>query len=241
MTARRAVLAGLATLGARPAALGAALFAGATASVALRAATAASEALRLHGAWGAALLAWLLGTLLGTLLSGAALAAALGAPTAHQALGRGIALLSLTALERILYFMLALAILAPAWRVAELQRPAPLSAAAVACAAVPPLFAALWAVIAFRTAIARTAGGQPSHLALAEGFAAAVTHAEELGRRLLWAGGATAPLWATALWLRRFPPGPAAAELLRAAACGGLWVAAMSWLYASFLPDPDRR
>ena len=85
MTARRAVLAGLATLGARPAALGAALFAGATASVALRAATAASEALRLHGAWGAALLAWLLGTLLGTLLSGAALAAALGAPTAHQA------------------------------------------------------------------------------------------------------------------------------------------------------------
>ena len=149
---------------------------------------------------------WIVGSALAALIAAAGMAGALAAASGERrggvlrvSLGRGVAMLSLRAVEEVLLGALLLAALAPALRVAALGRGPLISAAAVALCAAAPVAVGLIAVPAFRVAEVRTAAGRPSPLALADGIALALARLPALIAYGAFAALATAPLWVAAL------------------------------------------
>ncbi|MSP63769.1 MAG: hypothetical protein EXR72_26170 [Myxococcales bacterium] len=242
--AREAMGRGLRALGARPSVTVAALVGGAGAGLCGRAAFAAAGRVAQFGepaSWAWALLLLVLGGTLAALLGAWALAGALvGAhgSSPRQVLGeavrRGIAILSLQAIERVIYGTLLLAIVAPSLRgLAPGGAPLP-SAAAVTLVAAPAILVVLLALPAFRVAIVETAAGVPSHFALGHGLARTLDHLPSLLSLWLTAIVFTAPLWGAAIALDRFrDAAPPLLVIPVSAAQGALGLAALLWGYSA--------
>lgn len=245
MQAREAMAEGLRALLRQPVAATAALLGGATGALAERAASASAKLLVFRGVdgpWVRAAVLFLVGGSIGALLSAwsraGAVAAATGTPMRDllgAAVHRGIATISLGAVELTVIGTLVLFAFADATAVIALGRGPGISSAALAFACAPPLFCALLAAPAFRIAAARTAAGVPSHLALGEGLAIALRRLPALLGFGVLAVLVMAPLWLGALALGSLGSGdlPALARVVFVAASGAIIVAAWAWLHAS--------
>jgi hypothetical protein len=241
MTARSAMVAGARSLWVNRGATAAVLLAGATAGLAERAAIAAAGrtiSLPNPSTWGQAAFLWLFGTAIAALVGAGALAAGIAAAAGERAVlrgavRRGVAVLSLRAVEEVILGTVALAALAPSLRVAVLGRGAGISAAAVAVACAAPIAVSLVAVPAFRVAQVRAAEGEVPALALADGVEIALRRLPALVRFGVFAALVTAPFWALAALLGPLAEGGAAGVAIAVAAVRGtLILAAFLWSYA---------
>ena len=223
MTARGALLDGISRLGARPAATGGALVAGAAAALALEAGSSAAGSLWRAGLEGRAILAWLVAGIVAALVGAGGLAAAVsaaggdgGARLPRVVLPRGVAILTLRAVERVLLFSLVLAAAAPALRAIALGRSPAATAFAVAAALLAPSLMAALVVAAFDVAVARAAAGRPAAEALGDGARFTFSHFPSLVRLGALLVVATAPLWIAGALVGREGAGPAAATIATA-------------------------
>ena len=237
-TAREALREGASRLVARPGTLAASLLAGACAALAMRTGSAAFSRSIGLGHLGAGLFLFLLAASVAAVLIGSALAAVLAEDDAAViAPSRGVAIVSLWAIERVVVGALALGALAPALRLAERHTHASPAALAlgVALSVTPPLFFALIAALSFRIAVARTAAGLSSVDALAEGVAAALTQLGPVLRLLSLGVVFTAPLWLLQLALGRLIAAShnAPVIVLAEAARGAAALLAAAWVYAA--------
>jgi hypothetical protein len=248
MTARAATVRAVRALAENPPAIAAALLGGAAAALGGRASAAAASRLWGTGWPGRAVLAFACGALAAGLFGGFSLAAALasagglrGRELLRASVGRGVAILSLEAVEQVVQIALLLAAAAPAAWVAFGAAPSHPVPAAAACAfaAAGPLLLGLCAFAAFRVAIAAAGRGAPSHEALARGLHLALAHLPSLLRLFALCALAAAPLWIGALLL---PEGGArAAQVAVAAVRGALALGAAAWLYAAVGEWADAR
>jgi hypothetical protein len=233
--------AGARSLWANPGVTAAVLLAGATAGLAERAAIAAAArtiSLMNPNTWGWAAFLWLFGTAIAAFVAAGALAAGIAAAAGEPAVlcgaaRRGVALLSLRAVEEVILGAVALAALAPSLRVYLLGRGAGISAAAVALACAAPIAVLLVAVPAFRVAQVRAAEGEVPALALADGVAIALRRLPALVAFGAFAALVTAPFWVAAALIGPLAEGRGAGVAIAVAALrGALILAAFLWSYA---------
>lgn len=245
MTARAALAGGLSLILAERRAAALALACGATGALVLHGGSAASARVwALGGHKSAALGLWVMAGTLAAVLLGAGLASLLSAMANNRAanplrasLQRGVAMLSLVAVERFMGAMLALGTVIAWVELATKQDDAPPAhlAALATLAAAPVLLAGVIAVPAFRVAATEAGAGEVSWLALANGLRYSLARFPSLARLLALGLVATAPLLLLALALGRAVSathnGPLA--VVGALAEGAAGTAATAWLYAS--------